>query len=122
MILINTTDQNIWIRQPLLATELFEVEMKSQQNHAEMDSEGDEIIMSYQPVPPHEKQDQVESNVVEVELKQEENDKDTLSLSYPKFRKRSIIEETYNFESETAWLAFRFNLGMLHSLKNKINF
>ena len=30
VILINTTDQNIWVRQPLLATELYEAEVKSQ--------------------------------------------------------------------------------------------
>ena len=28
VILINTTDQNIWVRQPLLAAELFEVEVE----------------------------------------------------------------------------------------------
>ena len=84
-----------------------------------MDREGDEIIISFQLVPPHEKQDQIESNVVGVELKQEENEKDTPSLSYPKFRKRSIMEETCNFESETAWLAFKFNLGNAPFTKEK---
>ena len=48
--LINTIDQNIWIRQALLATELFEVEVESQQYCAEMNQEGDEVIISFQPV------------------------------------------------------------------------
>ena len=35
VILINITDQNIWVRQPLLATELFEVEVEPQQYYSE---------------------------------------------------------------------------------------
>ena len=65
--LINTTEQNIWVRQPLLATELFEVEVEPQQYHTEFNHEGDEITFSFLPVPPHEGQEQVENNAVEVE-------------------------------------------------------
>ena len=57
VILIKTTDQNLWVRQPLLAAELFEAEVEPEQYCAEMDQEGDEIIISFQPVPPHERQE-----------------------------------------------------------------
>ena len=65
--LINTTDQNIWVRQPLLAAELFEVEAEPQQYHPEFNSEGDEMTISFLSAPPHEGQEQVENNTVEVE-------------------------------------------------------
>ena len=40
MILINITDQNIWVVQPFLATELFKVEVEPQQYHKEFNHEG----------------------------------------------------------------------------------
>ena len=60
MILINTTDQNIWVRQPLLATELFEVEVEPQPYCTEFNREGDEITVSFLLAPPHQEQEQVE--------------------------------------------------------------
>ena len=63
MILINTTDQNIWVRQPLLAKELFKVEVESQGYCTECNHERDEIIISFLPVLPCEGQEQVENNV-----------------------------------------------------------
>ena len=53
-ILINTTDQNIWVRQPLLAVDLFEVEVEPQQYHTEFNCAGDEITVSSLQPPPHE--------------------------------------------------------------------
>ena len=67
MTLINATDQNIWVRQPLLAAELFEVEVVPQQYHTEINQEGDEMVISFLLVPPCEEQEQVENNAVEVE-------------------------------------------------------
>ena len=57
VILINTTDQNIWVKQPLLAAELFEVEVEPQQCHTEFNHEGDEITVSFLLAPPHEGQE-----------------------------------------------------------------
>ena len=59
VILIKTTDQNIWVRQPLLATDLFKVEVEPQQYHAEINREGDEMIISFQLAPACEKQEQI---------------------------------------------------------------
>ena len=67
VILINTTGQNIWVRQPLLAAELFEVEVEPQQYCTEFNHEGDGITISFLLAPPQEEQKQVENNVVEVE-------------------------------------------------------
>ena len=66
-ILINTTDKNIWIRQPLLAAELFEVEIETQWYPTEFNHhEGDEIFISFILAPPCEGKEHVESNAVEV--------------------------------------------------------
>ena len=74
MILINTTNQNIWVRQPLLAAELFEAEVHPK-HCAEKDREVDEIIISFQLLPACERQEHIKSNVVEVEVKQDEQQK-----------------------------------------------
>ena len=67
MILIDITDQNIMVRQPLLATELFKVEVELQQYHTELSHEGDEITISFLLAPLHKGQEQVENNAVEVD-------------------------------------------------------
>ena len=85
MILINTNDQNIWVRQPLLATELFEVEVEPQWYHSEINHGRDEIVISFLLEPPHEDQEQVENNTVEVEENPDPPKKDILPLEYPKF-------------------------------------
>ena len=77
----------------------------------EINGEGNEIIISFQFVPPHEKQEQVESNVVEVELENKEWEKDTLSLGSPKVGKRPNTKDTYNFQKKIMPWPFKFNLG-----------
>ena len=67
MILINTTDQDIWLRQPLLAAELFEVEGKPQQYHTKINCKWDEFVISFLTAHPGEDQEQVENNIVNVE-------------------------------------------------------
>ena len=53
VILINTTDQIIWVRQPLMVTDLFEADVEPEQYYTWMDREGDEIIISFQLVSPY---------------------------------------------------------------------
>ena len=67
LILVNTTDHNTRVRQPLLAPEPFEAEVQSKPYYTEMDREGDEIVISFQPVPPNKRNKQVKSNMMEVE-------------------------------------------------------
>ena len=83
VILINTTDQNIWAWQPLLAAELFKVEVELQLYHTEINHEGVEIVISFLPAPPCEGQEQVENNAVEVEENPDLPTRDTLPVEHP---------------------------------------
>ena len=111
VILINTTDQNIWVRQPLLATELFEVEVEPQQYCTEFNHKGDEIIISFMPAPPHEEQEQVENNAVEVEQNMDPPKEKDIPVEYPKFGERPDTGKAYDFKKEIEQLPFKFNLG-----------
>ena len=111
VILINTTDQSIWVRQPLLATELFEVEVEPQQYLIKISWEGDEMIISFLLAPPYEEQEQVENNVMELEENWDTPKKDTLPVDHPKFGERPETGKAYDFEKEVEQLPFQFNLG-----------
>ena len=53
VILVNTNRQNVWIRQPLLAAELFGTDQVEEIEHwANMEREGDKIHISFSPVAP----------------------------------------------------------------------
>ena len=54
VILVNTNRQNVWIWQPLLATELFGTDqVKEMEHRANMEREGDNIQISFSPVAPN---------------------------------------------------------------------
>ena len=52
VILINTTKQNVWLWQPLLATELYTVEYHPVKHRAYMEVKGDDVNISFLPVVP----------------------------------------------------------------------
>ena len=53
VILVNTTKQNVWIWQPLLAMELFSMDQIDEVEHrASMERQGDNIHISFSPVAP----------------------------------------------------------------------
>ena len=52
IILINTNKQNIWLQQPLLATELYTVEYHQVEHRANMEIKGDDVNISYPPLVP----------------------------------------------------------------------
>ena len=53
VILVNTNWQNVWIWQPLLATELFSTDQVEEIEHrADMERQGDNIQISFSPVAP----------------------------------------------------------------------
>ena len=52
VILINTNRYNVWIRQTLLAATLFDVECNEMEYRANMNQDGDNILVGFQPVPP----------------------------------------------------------------------
>ena len=101
MILINTSDQNIWVRQPLLATELFEVEVEPQQYHTELNHEGHEIVISFMLAPPGEDQEQLENNAVELEENPDPPKEDNLPVQHPKFRERPDTGKAYDFKTRS---------------------
>ena len=51
MIIINTNRYNVWVRQPLLAAKLFDVEYNEIEYRVTMDWEADTISVGFQPVP-----------------------------------------------------------------------
>ena len=54
VILINTTKQNVWIQQPLLAAELFIVDQIDEIEHrASMERKGNNITISFSSVAPN---------------------------------------------------------------------
>ena len=54
VILINTTKQNVWIQQPLLAMELFSADQIDKIEHrSSMERQGDNIHISFTPVAPN---------------------------------------------------------------------
>ena len=65
VILVNTNRQNVWIRQPLLATELFGTNKVEEIEHrADMERQGDNSQISFSPVAPNSirvKSEQVET-------------------------------------------------------------
>ena len=111
VILINTTDQNIWVRQPFLGLELFKVEVEPQWYHTEFNCEGDEIVISFLLEPPHEGQDQVENNTMEVEENPDPPKENNLQMEHPKFQERPDTWKADDFKKEVEWLPFKFNLG-----------
>ena len=53
VILVNTKMQNVWIWQPLLATELFSIDQVEEiECRADMERQGDNIQISFLPVAP----------------------------------------------------------------------
>ena len=53
VILVNTTKQNVWIQQPLLAVELFSMDLIDEIEHrASIGRQGDNIHISFSPVAP----------------------------------------------------------------------
>ena len=100
VILINTTYHNIWVRQPLLATELFEVEMEPQQYCTDIIIEADEMTNLFLPAPPCEEQKCVESKAVDGEEKPDPHQKNTLLGDYPEFGERPDSGKAYDFKEK----------------------
>ena len=118
VILINTTDQNIWVRQPLLAAEIFEAEAEPQQYCTEFNHKGDEVTVSFLPVPPHEGQEQVENNAVEVEENIDPPKEKNIPEEYPKFGERPDTGKSYDLKKKLSSYPLSSIWGMLLLQKN----
>ena len=106
VILINTNRYNVWIRQPLLAAELFDVESNEMEYRANMNWDGDNILVGFQPVPPQlikTNSCQVEAGAIQL---------DNPKIERPEFGPRPDTNSTgFNFEKELDQLPFQLNIG-----------
>ena len=110
VILINTTSRNIWICQPLFAAEIFEVELHPWQYKSILHREGNTIKVGFQPVVPPEVEGDLQTNQVEVEVKEEPSEEES-TPPLPSFGPRPDTTQDYDFKDEVEKLPFKFNLG-----------
>ena len=84
VILINTTSRNIWICQPLLAAKIYEVELHPWQYKTILHREGNTIKVGFQPIVPPEVEGDLQTNQVEIEIKEEQKNplRRSLTLHY----------------------------------------
>ena len=110
VILINTTSRNIWICQPLLAAEIFEVELHPWQYKSILHREGNTIKVGFQPIVPPEVEGDLQTNQVEVKVKEEPSEEES-TPPLPSFGPHPDTTQDYDFKDEVAKLPFKFNLG-----------
>ena len=110
VILINTTSRNIWIHQPLLAAKIFEVELHPWKYKSILHREGNMIKVGFQPIVPPEGEGGLQTNQVEVKVK-EEPPKENSNTPLPSYGPHPDTTQEYNFGDEVKKLPFKFNLG-----------
>ena len=108
IILINTTKQNVWIQQPLLAAELFIMDHIDEiECRASMERKGDNINRSFSPVAP---------NIIRVKMEQVETTPSNItpptSGEKPSFGPRPDVNAAdFDFKAEINHLPFKLNMG-----------
>ena len=90
VILLNTNSYNVWIRQPLYATTIWDVELKDWDYEPIItkSEEADTFEVKLQPVPPEDLREEILSNATEVN--QETNDTSGKNASNKKDEKPSF--------------------------------
>ena len=107
VILINTTKQNVWLQQPLLAGELYTAEYHPVEHQADIEVEGDVANVSFLPVVPY---------TIKVQVEQVESTSTDTSTPNPQekpvFGPRPDTQAAdFDFEAEVKCLPFKLNLG-----------
>ena len=96
----------VWIRQPLLATKLFDAGCNEIEYRANMNQDGNNISVGFQPVPPQ----LINTNSCQVEAGPIQPD--SLEMERPEFGPRLDTNSTeFNFEKELDSLPFQLNIG-----------
>ena len=108
VILVNNNRQNVWIWQPLLATELFSTDQVEEIEHrADMERQGDNIQISFSPVAPNSirvRSEQVETATPDIDP--------PTSNEKPSFGPRPDVKyENFDFKAEIDCLPFKLNMG-----------
>ena len=105
MIIINTNRYNVWVRQLLLAAELFDAGCDEIEYRATMDWEGDNISIGLQPVPPqliNTDSCQVETGPIQPT---------SSGIEKPEFGPRPDTNSAdFNFKTEIDQLPFQLNI------------
>ena len=109
IILVNTTRRNIWVRQPLLAADIYEVELHPWQYHANVNKEGNDIKNNFQLAIPPEIECDLQCNQVEAVGRSATSE--VQEHPQPALGPCPDTRSNYNFEDEVQWLLFKFNLG-----------
>ena len=107
VVLINTTKQNVWLWQPLLAAELYTVEYHPVEHQVDIDVKGDIANVSFLPVVP---------DTIRVQVEQVEATSTDTATPNPEeklvFGPRPDTQSAnFNFEAEVKHLPFKLNLG-----------
>ena len=115
--LLNTNSYNVWIRQQLLAADIVEVEHCPWDFHSIMSCEGNQVQVSFCPVPTPEVQADVLSvGVTEAELPSNAGEMVMTNREEqgerPKFGPRPKFDsKEFNFKEELERLPFPVNIG-----------
>ena len=117
VILLNTNSYNVWIRQPLYAATIWDVELKDW-DYEPIITKSDEantFEVKLQPVPPEDLREEILSNATEVN--HETNDTSGKNASDEKDEKPSFgarpntKDPDFNFKKELERLPFELNIG-----------
>ena len=109
VILVNTTNRNIWIRQLLLAADIYEVELHPWQYCTNLNREGNDIKINFQLTIPPEIECDLQCNQVETEGRLATSE--VQENPQPTFGPHPDVRSNYNFKDEVQCLPFKFNLG-----------
>ena len=98
VILVSTTSRNIWIRQPLLAADIYEVELHPWQYCASLNREGNDIKINFQLAIPQEIECDLQCNQVEAEGRSATSE--VQENPQPAFGPHPDMRSNYNFKDE----------------------
>ena len=110
VILINTTNRNILIHQPLLAAKVYEVELHPWLYHSVLCREQNAIKVGLQPIIPLGVEGNLQANQVDAKVK-EESSKEESTPPLPFFGPHPYTIKDYHFDDMVVRLPFKFNLG-----------
>ena len=106
VIRISINKYNVWVRQPLLATKIYDVECDSIEYRATMDWERENITIRFQPVPSQ--LIDINSCKVEAGTSQPTN----LKIEKPEFGPRhDTYSASFDFKTRIDQLPFKLNIG-----------
>ena len=115
--LMNTNSYNVWIKQPLLAANIVEVDHCPWDYHSTMSHDGGEVQVSFYPVPtPDVQADVLSVGVTQTELQLKAGETDTWlnggeQRERPKFGPRpKFNSKDFDFKQELARLPFPVNI------------